>query len=446
MDSEPGPAEREALDDGAPLIEPLDGSPHKPDVNRWLIIWRVAALLVLLALLVVGAANVLPHPAGKSASVFRPAPTPTPVVPDGWVRRGPSDASAIAFGQSPSTLAYACGPDSSLPHGINLYSSADGGNTWHQLSFHIAGLPNDGVHGFFGISCMLSVDPADAKDVALLIGYQACGQGLASAVYRSRDGGATWQQMTLPAWDSSGEQAQAAYEFAWVGSTLYVAALQPCGMPLNRVAVSTNGDAFRWVNDDALFTGAPSDATLGPFTPVAPDLYVRLDSRASCPPTCSVYKRSGDGGRTWTPFTATWQGQQLDVLDGFDVGGVDSLYAQYYPDNQDPCTITRTYYRSTDEGATWATLPPLYEGMFIQQAFAAPDGTLYANASSICPGSSVLRGVYRHGAGDVGWAQIASMPGGSPITLSWDEAGHPTGLWATPSSPRQAPILVYHSP
>lgn len=452
MVNEPGPVEHEELDGDALLIEPLEGGKPKPDMNRWQVIWRVSALLVLVALLVVGAANVFPHPAGKSTMVFRPGPTPTPIFPDGWARRGPSDASFVAFGQSPATVAYACGPDSAPPgsappHGINLYSSADDGNTWRQLSFQIADLPsNGGLHGFFGVSCALIVAPANAMDVVLLVGYQACGQGFADALYGSRDGGATWQQMMLPAWDPSGEQAQASGMVAWVGSLLYVAGDEPCGAPLNRVAVSANGGAFQWVNNGALFANAPSDATLGPFTPVAPYLYVRLDSRANCPPACDLYKRSSDSGRTWTTFTATWQGQQLDVLDEPPPSGDGSLFAQYYPAQQDPCATTRAYYRSTDQGATWSPLPPLYEGVFIQQALVAPDGTVYASATSKCPGSSVLWGIYRHRTGDDGWAQVASLPGGAPITLSWNQDGHPSGLWATPSSRGQSPIVVYHAP
>lgn len=438
-------------DDGAPLVEQLDGSAPRPDANRWLVVWRASALLVLVALLVVGAANVIPRPVSTATFILRRGPTPTPVVPDGWARRGPSDASAIAFGQAPSPTAYACGPDSAPPgsspvNTIHLYGSADGGSTWRALSFQIAGLPSDGLHGFFGISCMLSVNPANAKEVALLVGYQACGQGFANALYRSHDGGATWGQMMLPAWDASGEVSQASGTVAWVGPALYVAADEPCGTPLNRVAVSANGSAFTWANDDALFADAPSDATLGPFTPVAPYVYVRLDSRANCPPTCNLFKRSSDGGRTWTTFTATWQGQQLYVLNESAPSGDGSLFAQYYPQQQNPCDSPRAYYRSTDGGATWDKLPPLYEGLVIEQALTAPDGTVYVSAVSKCAGSSVLWGIYRHNSGDEGWTQIVPLPGSAGITLTWDQAGHPAGLWATPASQGQAPILVYQAP
>ena len=72
-------------------------------------------------------------------------------------------------------------PPSNGP-GSDLYKSADGGNTWVELSGH--GLPSEGL-GRIGIS----VSPADPQRVYLLVD---CNQG---GLYRSDDAGKTWKLM-----------------------------------------------------------------------------------------------------------------------------------------------------------------------------------------------------------------------------------------------------------
>jgi photosystem II stability/assembly factor-like uncharacterized protein len=67
--------------------------------------------------------------------------------------------------------------------GSGLYKSSDGGSTWQRLEGH--GLP-DGVLGRIGVS----VSPADSSRVYALIEAEAGG------LYRSDDAGATWSKIT----------------------------------------------------------------------------------------------------------------------------------------------------------------------------------------------------------------------------------------------------------
>ncbi len=442
--SSPSPPGVADFDDDAPLVERLDGSAPPPSPDTLRSVSRIVTFTILVALLLLGVIHVWSQPSGI------PATATLSDIPSGWLRRGPADTASIAFGQSPPTVGYACGPDSVPPgsfpaHAINLYGSADGGSTWRELSFQIAGLPTDGgVHGFFGVSCVLSVDPVDAKDVALLVEYQACGQGFANALYRSRDGGATWLQMTLPAWDSSGEQSQASAEIAWAGAKLYVAALEPCGAALNRVAVSANDDAFTWVNNDDLIGNDPADVRIGSMTSSGSYVYIREDFAANCTQTCAGFKRTDDGGQTWDVFAPEWQGRELTLLDGAAQTGAHSLFAQYVPDGQDICSLQRTYYRSTNDGATWAELPQLPTGLVVAQAQDAPDGAVYAEVTGLCGESAFQWGIYRLDSSDALWVRIAEDPQAT-ITLNWNQDGRPAGLWATPLIPPGVIHLIYHA-
>src|SRR5579872_7389550 len=112
MIGEPTPSEgTSGGDDAQLLVERLDSIAPPPNPEGLRLLFRSATLVALTVLLICAALHFAPlalvQPATASVSVA----SATPGIPSGWSRRGPADVASVAFGQSPPTTGYACGPE-----------------------------------------------------------------------------------------------------------------------------------------------------------------------------------------------------------------------------------------------------------------------------------------------------------------------------------------------
>jgi hypothetical protein len=452
------PEERESADDTQLHVEPLPGPERggigarflklpgsaitaHPQLARTLSAGALVTLLVVLTLLVW-----LPPFSALLPLVIAPTSTATPrqfgapEIPQGtgWQPAGPSVAQGITFAPSDSAISCSCAaPEfSSLdkPVPIILDISRDHGRTWQSLP-----TPAQGVWR------ALSVNPTDASDVALVGVLCPPGQATPTAsaapnvfeVYRSFDGGATWRSWPLPA--ASGVARFAWYQWAWAGSTLFVAPYVDGEKGYMRLAASTAGQPFVWVEQRGLFAGAPSDARINDLIGSPTGLYLDLISQnCALPADCFRTMQTRDGGASWSRFMGQYQGQPV-YLDQNQVatGATPFLFGEVV-DPTDPSEERRTYVHSEDGGFSWRPLVAPPRHLIITQVAHIPDKTLYAELWPF-PGTrleSAAPGVYALAPGVDKWRFVAAYPhGGGWITVSWDQQGHALALWSGLTTP-----------
>ncbi|WIG60777.1 MAG: hypothetical protein OJF49_003525 [Ktedonobacterales bacterium] len=361
----------------------------------------------------------------------------------GWVWTGPAAAETFAFAPSAPAIAYTCGvpvPDTTDGFGpIVVWASPDGGATWH-------GRPTPARDQY----CQLLVNPTDPWDVVL----RTVTPGL-TQLYRSFDGGATWQAFTPPPRATGDVETPLRYMLAWVGDTLFVAPYYASGRiigALRWLAASAGGAPLRWLDIGVLFVGEFSDGGLLDLAAAGGSLVVEVDRTCSQGSASDCWRlwRTRDGGATWTRLAADVDGNSLGLADGQRNGA--AVFAAYSPT---PDGSEVRYARSTDGGATWAALPPVPKGMDAGDLVQAPDGDVYAAFWTSVPDTDaeVEVGIYALQANDYAWRLAAPRPkgGGGPLVVSWDAQGRPAALWtnAVFTEPPSAPLglgLVRHSP
>ncbi len=215
------------------------------------------------------------------------------------VLSAPTGITALAVdGAHPATL-YA---SAHLPPGVAptlLWKTTDGGDTWTPLPY-----PQPAASPYQGIEIAdLAVDPADSQVVYLAaedaLVENAGGQG----VYRSADGGQTWQRTALPALD------------------FLSLAIAPAGL------------------------GTPAAPGI-PATPAAPG---------------AVWAVAGTGAFRSSDQGATWD----QVLSGAftDTANTDLRAVAVAPQDSDVVWVVgdSITWRTADGGATWRQLPGLLQ-------------------------------------------------------------------------------------
>lgn len=415
--------------------------------------WWLASLSLILMIMVLMGAIVLatalspkdpfsgPNGATPTGNAFT---TPTlPAALDSTWMRAPSGVLGVPIPvPSAPGMLYACGS----PQGgaTQLFgASHDGGMTW---SAPVAVAP--------GFDCQLSVDSGNGQRLAALI--QTCDPAACtqpeqhpSKLFRSTDGGAAWQEQSLPA-SSAGWQF--ALPMAWSSGNLFVTAA-----PLNAIstatpapaatltsgatvvpvirhilAVSSNGGAFTWADqsnslpvqaDETVHDLFGANGSLLLVTQQGDQMGISIDNFAE------RVLRSLDGGRTWNVFR--YQDNSTEVRfvrigqDGKTILGIEQ---------------GQRIVASADNGLTWKTSPLFVPGT-LGDFDQTPDGTLFAtfiaDATQVQYSLTVVSG---------GAWNILS-PHGPPVigAFTTDPAGHPLFAWGSYlASPGHTILLVFH--
>ncbi|HLV98855.1 MAG TPA: hypothetical protein VKT82_09285 [Ktedonobacterales bacterium] len=424
--------ERDSETDPAFAARSSSGPCHPTTTRTRRLIIGCGALLA--ALLVLAS---VPSVRSQALSLFDGGPSPTPgggyfsyaplassqpLPGPGWTLAGPHYASWIAFAPSAPGTGYTCGPQirsEGQPVPLIIGVTADAGASWQTL-----------VGPTSAVTCNLSIDPTNARDVALLASpCQPCSSPQAAQLYRSFDGGAHWSRWALPPLGTTQSQDLLYAQWVWVGSTLFIAPHQSGGVGYQRLAASVAGQAFAWVDTTGLFAGAPANANINELLATSTTLYIQLDF-ADCATTCTLFMQSHNDGASWQPFNPKYQGQPVDLIaTGGDGRTLLGQVVRAAPPG------SRIYLRSTDGGATWQKLASRNDLLIADSIYTAPDGSLYAvflQDPYIVPGvqgSQAAQGVYALASGGSAWRYVVQAPQAGSLVMAWDTAGHPVALW-----------------
>lgn len=375
-----------------------------------------------------------PTPASATATATQATIPNFPL--QGWHIGGPSRATAIAFAPGSSTVAYACGAISQPTASTSGVSpmfvaiSTDGAKTWTTESPDITE----------SALCSLSVDPTNPRDVVLFM--TTCASGCTSDpkthLYRSRDGGQSWAELTLPELPADGAGPPAfTNQLTWSGTTLFATTTANVsgGKPVHHLLASVNAGPFARVDQAALFVGAG----MGGIFSLGTAVYVELfPSGCTFSYFCTLAKTT-DSGAHWQQVSLQYQQQAVDLLttgDGALIVGTPNG------------AIEHSALASTqNDGQTWRTLPTGPGGMGY---YAVGDGTLFL--SDLNAGA-----IYRLSPGGQQWQLVVPGAGSTPTSLDdgslvfqTDAAGHPVAIWRDAGQDQntngaQYPGLQYYS-
>jgi len=248
---------------------------------------------------------------------------------------------AIAVAPSDPNIVYVASgeglqrPDLSVGDGI--YKSTDAGKTWTHL-----GLP-DGQQ-----IPALVVDPRDASHLFAAVLGHPYGPKAERGIYRSTDGGATWQKVLYKDENTGGSDIEMdpanpdvlyaclwrAREGPWEDENSY-------GGAGGGIFKSTDG-GNTW---NKLAGGLPEDLVQADVA-IAPSNPRRLYSSLATTKETHIY-RSDDGGEHWSQITT-------DARPAVRIGGGDLAVPKVDPKNPDVVyTTSIVTWRSNDGGKTW---------------------------------------------------------------------------------------------
>src|SRR4051812_2277414 len=245
-------------------------------------------------------------------------------------------------------------PDLSVGDGI--YKSVDAGQTWTHLGLR------DGQQIPYII-----VDPRNANRLFVAVLGHPYGPNEERGVYRSTDGGATFQKVL-----SKDENTGASdLEFDPKNPDIVYACLweQRQGPWENGAWAGTTGGIFKSIDGGGtwrqLTRGLPAEGIVQADIAVAPSDGDRLYATVANPQTVRIY-RSDDAGENWTVITT-------DNRPAGRIGGGDLPVPVVDPKNPDTVIIASTVsYRSTDGGKTWAALRGAPGGDDYQRPWISP--------------------------------------------------------------------------
>jgi photosystem II stability/assembly factor-like uncharacterized protein len=275
---------------------------------------------------------------------------------------------AIALAPSDPNIIYVASgeglrrPDLSVGNGI--YRSADGGRTWAR-----GGL-NDGQQ-----IPELAVDPRDPNRLFAAVLGHPYGPNEQRGIYRSRDGGVSWERVLYKDADTGGSAV--AIDPAHP-DTVYAALWQSRLGPWEdkNEFQGTNGGLFKSTDGGTtwrrLSTGLPDNLTQVNFS-IAASAPQRIYAVAGTTEPgdyqsaagLGVY-RSDDAGEHWTRITN-------DPRAALRIGGGDMTVLRADPTNADVVySIGIVTVKSTDGGKTWAPLRGAPGGDDYQNMWISP--------------------------------------------------------------------------
>jgi hypothetical protein len=230
--------------------------------------------------------------------------------------------------------AYLCAIDGpaigSLDHTARLYQSVDGAVTWTLIPHTpvMRPVPTSNQVPMIPM-CAVYVDASDARDVFFQqTQFQPMGAGyaVARALYRSRDGGATWTTLREL------ERTNGFATIAVVGSRL-IAQFEP-----------------------SVYGAAP------------------CDPKAPIPQPSSQIVASDDGGQTWRPAGQSVMAARYSASGLFTAGAALFASAYHIPTASCQGPPGAALWRSLDAGATWtrvASAPAIESATFTPKASAS---------------------------------------------------------------------------
>ena len=260
----------------------------------------------------------------------------------GAIAVAPSDPNILYVGSGEGLHR----PDLSVGDGI--YRSADGGRTWRHLGL------TDGQQ-----IPELAVDPEDPNRLFAAVLGHPYGPSEERGIYRSRDGGATWQRVLFKDADTGGSavaidpsRPNVVYAALWqdrLGPWEDKSQFQ--GTAGGLFKSSDGGDTWQ-----RLGKGLPADTSQINFSIAAskPDrIYAVVGTNEpgtySSAAGLGVF-RSEDGGANWTRITS-------DPRPALRIGGGDLPIIRADPSNPDVVYSTGIVtMKSVDGGATWSSL------------------------------------------------------------------------------------------
>jgi photosystem II stability/assembly factor-like uncharacterized protein len=285
----------------------------------------------------------------NSGRTWNPIFDSQPVASIGAIGVAPSNPNIVYVGTGEADMR------DSIAFGDGMYKSSDGGNTWRHI-----GLENTRQIG------RVIVDPKNPNVVFVAALGHAYGPSPDRGVYRSRDGGTTWQKVLFKnddvgaidlAFDPT--NSQIVYAALWATRRPPWFIYAPSNGPGGGIFKSTDGGTT-WVE---ITNGIPTEGLGRIGIAVAPTnrnrVYAIVDAKAG-----GLYV-SNDAGATWTKNSAdnrTW-GR------GWYFSNVT-----VNPRNADAIYVSNTsVYRSTDAGKTWTAIKGAPGGDDYHQLWIYPD-------------------------------------------------------------------------
>jgi hypothetical protein len=386
----------------------------------------ISASIILAALVVIAFSFIIIRsqhatipPKATATATLTPTATIAVLHPDpaqGWVAAIPY-GKAIAFANDQPLTGYVCGNTNTLvgtgqknsTTAIEYGITHDGGRTWSGPQT---------LTDAYGASCSIFINPNDATDV--IIESRSCWTTTANCsdftnLYRSRDGGKTWAQLSVP----TTIEYVYLYSPIWNGHDLFVQVGQFLGVSNlvildHHIAVSRNGGSFEWINDASF----PASEVITDVTVWHSILYVRFDK------TDGVYSSTilstSDGGQHWSSVQYPCPGIHMSIA----ADGKTLI-----------CSTQGTQAISKDDGKTWKDT--LY---YVQ--VSTPDGTLYGNNGA--DASQASDAIAKQTSDSSSWTVILhlSVPA-RLLAASAAEQGHPLAIWRIDDTSK--PGISYHA-
>jgi photosystem II stability/assembly factor-like uncharacterized protein len=258
-------------------------------------------------------------------------------------RESTQSIGAIAVAPSDPNIVYVASgegltrPDLSVGNGI--YKSFDAGKTWTHLGLNNAQqIP------------ALAVDPRDPNRVFAAVLGHPFGPSDERGIYRSTDGGQTWQKVISKNENTGGDDVaidpsnpDVLYASMWeVREGPWEDNNEFNGTGGGLFKSSDNGNTWR-----PLANGLPKDLSQIHIT-IAPSDSRRLYATASAASGALGVYRSDDAGETWSQITT-------DPRPSGRIGGGDLPIPRVDPNDPDLVYVASTVtFRSTDGGKTWS--------------------------------------------------------------------------------------------
>ena len=281
---------------------------------------------------------------------WRPIFDSQPIGSIGAIAVAPSNPRVLYVGSGEADMR------SDIAQGNGMYKSVDGGKTWTHI----------GLEDSQQIARIL-VDPADANVVFVAALGHPYGPNRERGVYRSRDGGATWQRVLGRNDEDTGAvdlafepgNARAVYAALWQTRRTPWSVYPPSNGPGSGFFKSTDG-GDHWT--EIAITAKPGRIGIAVSPSMPRRVYLVVDA-----PEGGIY-RSDDAGATWTRTSndaRVWSR-------GWYFGGIT-----VEPKNPDVVySVNINVYRSQDGGRTFAPVKGAPGGDDYHQLWIDPDQPL----------------------------------------------------------------------